>query len=275
MMSHILDTCPTYPKTKLKCKYPITGVDIFMPYLDFLIKRGDVQVVKWDLRKTPIPFEDKRFDVVILSDVLEHLSNIEQASNLLFEAERIARKVVLGLTPNKFQPETEGDVSGPYKIFSQLDNPKSRNFHQQHKILLPPEWFLSRRYKIKIPKQDNHRHTFFVKKMDKNKKKSYFNKIFFKTVIIIMTLFILSTPIHEFGHIFIAQLFGAGIKEVVLLEFRLGLPYFITTGHIILSQPPTFFHALSHALYDGFLFCGWAQCFVWLWNYFEEKQGVR
>lgn len=172
MMGHILDTLPTHEKSRLKCKYPIVGVDIFKPYLDYLNKRGDVIGIIWDLRSTPLPFVDKSFDIVILSDVLEHLDSIVQSEALLSDSERIARNVVIGLTPNIFSPSLDGDTIFPYDRFSSKDNKSSRNVFQAHHILVNPEWLREKGYCIVTPKEDNSRHTFFLKKLDpKNKKR--------------------------------------------------------------------------------------------------------
>jgi len=43
------------------------------------------------LRELPLPFKNKSFDVVTLIEVIEHLPK-ENAINLIFEAERIAKK---------------------------------------------------------------------------------------------------------------------------------------------------------------------------------------
>lgn len=53
-----------------------------------LAKERGVKVIKWDLNDTPYPFESGTFEVVTITDVLEHVIN---PINLLTEARRILR----------------------------------------------------------------------------------------------------------------------------------------------------------------------------------------
>jgi len=105
IMQAILDVIPTYPKTRLQCR-KLVGVDAFEPYLKFLEERGTA-TVQWDLTKTPYPFDTSSFDVVLLLDVLEHLTQ-ESGSLMLPEAARIARKKIIVFTPAKFDKNKKG-----------------------------------------------------------------------------------------------------------------------------------------------------------------------
>jgi len=131
IMQATMDTCPSYPKTKLKCG-DLVGVDIYQPYLKFLRERN-IQVFKADLR-CRLPFSDKTFDVVLLLDVLEHLS-LKDAAKLVEEAERVARKYIVVLTPKKFFPNEEQAVSNPFP-YSGL----GYNLFQIHKCLISKSW---------------------------------------------------------------------------------------------------------------------------------------
>lgn len=66
-----------------------------------------------DLEKESLPFEPVSFDVVLLLDVLEHLSH-ESAVRVLEQAEAIARRWILALTPlPEFWTENREPVENP------------------------------------------------------------------------------------------------------------------------------------------------------------------
>ncbi|MHA1167620.1 MAG: methyltransferase domain-containing protein [Candidatus Hodarchaeales archaeon] len=108
IMQGILDHIETYPKTRLKCK-KITGVDWYQPSIDYLNENyPEIDTLKWDLTKFPLPYADKSFDVVLLNDILEHLPEMWMAHELIREAERIARRFVFILTPSVFFDNQKG-----------------------------------------------------------------------------------------------------------------------------------------------------------------------
>lgn len=55
-------------------KLPVTGLDTNQAALDYGKKAGYLEEsVCWDLGKLPLPFKDRSFDFVVMSEVLEHL----------------------------------------------------------------------------------------------------------------------------------------------------------------------------------------------------------
>ena len=84
IMACTLDTCPTYPKTRLKCRH-ITGVDVHTNYLHLLKERPYITVVKGMLPDDLYVFVDSSFDVVLLLDIIEHLE-YERSMKLIDEA---------------------------------------------------------------------------------------------------------------------------------------------------------------------------------------------
>lgn len=76
----------------------IVGCDIFLPYLrecNNLAKVYD-RLVLCDARF--LPFRRKVFDIVLLAEVLEHLSK-EDGEKALIESERVAEKRIIVTTP--------------------------------------------------------------------------------------------------------------------------------------------------------------------------------
>lgn len=83
----------------------VVGIDLYKPYLKEAKKSGVYkEIISADIRK--IRFKNKSFDVVLASQVIEHL-NKKEALKLLAKLEKIAKyKVIVG-TPNgyvKFDP---------------------------------------------------------------------------------------------------------------------------------------------------------------------------
>ena len=141
IMAPILDTCPTYLKTRLKCKF-IVGVDIFRNYLDEIKDKEGIVVVNLDIKDLTI-FLNKSFDIVLLLDIVEHLEK-DAAEILILEAERIARKKVIIYTPKRFSDNIEHKESFPYCVFG--DNP-----YQGHKSYISPEWLTECSYVVSFP----------------------------------------------------------------------------------------------------------------------------
>jgi SAM-dependent methyltransferase len=92
--------------------------------------------LKIDLEKQPLPYEDNSFDVVLCTDVLEHLDNIYEVFDELC---RVSKKYVIISLPN------------PHSVFWGYVKQGNYNEHQHLKFYgLPPEkpddrhkWFFS------------------------------------------------------------------------------------------------------------------------------------
>lgn len=83
------------------------GVDIHEPSLTQASKAGRVpNPVLADLRDLPIP--SKSVDTAFLVDVIEHFERSD-AARILSEAERIARRTVVVVTPRGFMEQHESD----------------------------------------------------------------------------------------------------------------------------------------------------------------------
>jgi len=102
---------------------PVTTVDIW--------EKFNPDVV-WDLNETPLPFEDNSYEVVLMIDVIEHLSKAK-GERLLKEVKRIAKRTVLLLTPLWWTENVECmmDKNSPY-----YENP-----YERHKSLWAKEDF--------------------------------------------------------------------------------------------------------------------------------------
>ena len=68
--------------------YNITGVDLVQEYLDKAVKNGYSRGVLADVSKK-LPFEDKSFDVVLATEIIEHMPN-ESLENVLSELHRVS-----------------------------------------------------------------------------------------------------------------------------------------------------------------------------------------
>ena len=92
-MAHVLKKDPTIS---------LYGVDLFDPYIDKAkISKIYKKIFKEDVRKIKFPKES--FDVVLASQVVEHLKKNE-AISLIKKMEKIARKKVIIGTPNGYFP---------------------------------------------------------------------------------------------------------------------------------------------------------------------------
>ena len=86
----------------------LIGIEIYDPYIQFVKKhRLYDEVLKWDLRKIPLPFMNNEFDLVICIEVIEHLKK-DEGKQLLAELERIGNFVIIS-TPQRFYEQPEYD----------------------------------------------------------------------------------------------------------------------------------------------------------------------
>ncbi len=104
-------------------KYSV-GVEVFKPYL---LKSKKKNIHKKYMRKKieEIEFPEKRFDAVILLEVLEHLTE-RQSKIILKKAEKWAKKKVIISSPNGFVPQKEVDDNPFQKHLSGWDYQKMK-----------------------------------------------------------------------------------------------------------------------------------------------------
>ncbi len=87
------------------------GVEYFKPYYEEAIREArHKKYINANIME--VGFDDKSFDAVVLSDVLEHLTK-KEGDELLGCMERWAKKKVIVFTPNGFVPQEEYD-SNPF-----------------------------------------------------------------------------------------------------------------------------------------------------------------
>jgi len=153
IMQATLDTCPAYPRTRLRCSY-IVGVDIYRGYLHVLKHKNRILVLRADLRN-PLPFQDKTFDVVLLLDTLEHL-NYPSMLHLLAESERVATRKVIVLTPVNFNLNYIHATTDVYPYCGLGVNP-----YQQHRCLVTSECLESHGFKVRFIRPGNKRWYIF------------------------------------------------------------------------------------------------------------------
>jgi ubiquinone/menaquinone biosynthesis C-methylase UbiE len=91
------------------------GVDIFNPSLD-KSKKSKIhnKYVKMDVLNIGKRFEDKSFDCVLASDLIEHLEK-KDGLKLIKQMEKIAKKKVIIFTPNGFLKQGEYDKN-PWQV---------------------------------------------------------------------------------------------------------------------------------------------------------------
>ncbi len=133
----------------IKCKN-IVGVDIDERYLNIVKQR--YATIRLDVTQTSV-FVDKSYDVVLCTDLLEHLEK-DAAMKLLREMERIARKAVIAYTPKHFHSNEEHVAHA----WGMDDNP-----HQAHKCLVSQDEFKAQGYDVETTEIDGN--TFAVKKI--------------------------------------------------------------------------------------------------------------
>lgn len=84
-----------------------TGFDIYEPALRAGVAKGRRRrAVLADVRRLPV--RDGAFDVVVSLDVVERFPKAE-AMAVVAELERVARRLVILLTPNGFVPQPQGE----------------------------------------------------------------------------------------------------------------------------------------------------------------------
>ncbi|GAG79676.1 unnamed protein product, partial [marine sediment metagenome] len=84
-------------------------------------------------------FSEKSFDVVTVTDVIEHLTR-EEGIKLIEDAEKLARKKVIFFTPKIWDDNREAVKNPKYWSYGNIDN--------YHKSLWTEEDFTERGYTI-------------------------------------------------------------------------------------------------------------------------------
>ena len=117
--------------TKARRRVSMTGIDIFLPYLQEARKKHSYDAyIRGDV--TTLPFKDNSFDCAISISVLEHLDE-QGGETLIREMERVARHQVIITCPAGSHPQHAYD-----------DNP-----HQEHKHVWDPEEMQMLGYRVR------------------------------------------------------------------------------------------------------------------------------
>jgi len=107
----------------------IAGIDSHKPYLDFVKKMGTYnEILELDLGGRRLPFTDKRFDLVVCLEVIEHLRK-EQGLHLIDELQRVGKRVILS-TPGIFyeQKTYDGNPHQHHLSYYSVDELETRGF---------------------------------------------------------------------------------------------------------------------------------------------------
>jgi predicted TPR repeat methyltransferase len=108
----------------------LVGIDIWADYLEFC-KRFNFydELYQIDLRKMPLPFGDKEFEVATCIEVIEHLPKLE-GERLLDELERIAKNVIVSTPSRKFlnENQTEENPFQQHQSFWAINDFKKRGY---------------------------------------------------------------------------------------------------------------------------------------------------
>ncbi len=96
--------------------YKATGIDLYKPYIQTARKTKRFErLIAADIRK--IKFKEKSFDLVLSSQVVEHLEKNE-AKILIRKIEKIAKKKIVIATTNGYFPfdPIEGKDDNPFQV---------------------------------------------------------------------------------------------------------------------------------------------------------------
>lgn len=84
-----------------KCR---VGVDIYDKYFAHIEAHVPYVTIRYDVRHLLDIFQPKSFDVIIATDIVEHLEK-EEALDMISQCEIIAKKAVILETPSGFVPQ--------------------------------------------------------------------------------------------------------------------------------------------------------------------------
>lgn len=96
--------------------YKATGIDLYKPHIQTARRTKSFErLISADIRK--IEFEEKSFDLVISSQVVEHLEK-KEAKILIKKMEKIAKKKIIVATTNGYFPfdPIEGKDDNPFQV---------------------------------------------------------------------------------------------------------------------------------------------------------------
>lgn len=106
------------------------GVDIYPEYFNHIESDVPYVVVKHDARKLDKIFVPKSFDLVIATDIVEHLSYTD-AMSVIHQCEQIARKAVIIETPLGYIPQNIDILGhGGHKYQTHRSGWEPRNFER-------------------------------------------------------------------------------------------------------------------------------------------------
>ncbi len=144
----------------LNMKYSV-GIDRFKPYLkESISNKIHNKYILGDIMK--MNFKNKSFDVVLLLDIIEHLSKSD-GEKLLTKVERWAKKKIIICTPNGFfsQQESDGNIFQKHLSGWTIPELESRGYKiqgihglkytNQNKFLYPL-WLFSQLFIYYFPK---------------------------------------------------------------------------------------------------------------------------
>lgn len=118
-------------------RWKVTGIDIYKPYVDIARQRGVYEnVYTGDIRKLDSIFKGKKFDVILCSSVLDHLTK-KDSIEVIKQCEKLGREIIFSGLPNGFEEKHEA-------YFWEGNNP-----YQEHKSHWHLEEFESRGYSIR------------------------------------------------------------------------------------------------------------------------------
>ncbi|MCW3989880.1 MAG: class I SAM-dependent methyltransferase [Candidatus Bathyarchaeota archaeon] len=99
-----------YIRTRANGLPNIIGLDIWPPYIKRIYRLNIYNsMICADVRR--MPFKENSFDIVLACEVLEHIPKSE-GKNVLYELERLARRMIIVTTPLGFiyQGEIDGNI---------------------------------------------------------------------------------------------------------------------------------------------------------------------
>jgi ubiquinone/menaquinone biosynthesis C-methylase UbiE len=119
-------------KAKLGYEPYIVGLEIFSPYIERQSKLGLYDKIV-EASVLDIPFDDGYFDVVLASEIIEHLEQ-KDGLKMINEIERVSKNLVIITTPFGFMKQEECDG----------------NKYQIHRSKWYPSDFIKMGYEVKV-----------------------------------------------------------------------------------------------------------------------------